>query len=691
MKKLVLGICVLLLAVSLASQVLAKPVTPQKMNQAKEWVKANFDAAATNPEKFPFSFVYNGQSSTELLKTWQISSAVKRLDDTRSRHVITCTDPKTGLVVRCEAVEYLDFPTVEWVLHFTNTGSADTPILENIKALDTTFSRTAKTGEYLLHHWNGTFPTADDFAPKSTVLEPGKEYTFRPVETIGYKRLSGTAGEWPYYNLDTGNEGIIVVVGWPGRWYAKYERDNDKGLHVTTGQEFAHFKLLPGETFRSPLMTLQFWKGGDWIDAQNVWRQWMIEHNIPKNVPQPPMFNACSSHQFAEMTKANEQNQIEFIDSYLAKGLKIDYWWMDAGWYVGAAEKGWTWTGTWEVDRRPNRFPNGLRAVSDYAHKKGVKIIVWFEPERVADGTWLATEHPEWVLGGSTFGLLNMGNPEAWNWAVNHIDKIINDEGIDLYRQDFNLDPFPSWQKNDTEDRQGITENKYVMGYLGYLDELLRRHPGMMIDACASGGFRYDLETMRRGVNLLRSDFLFDPIGQQGHTYGLSFWIPFYGTGYCPSNTVGWGWGTGGLSYNPYIRRSNMCPSNTASFDFRVPVDDALIMKLHHEWLEIGPDYYGDYYPLTDYTLSGKEWLGWQFNRPETGEGFVQAFRRQDCIYNSAQIMLRGLDPQATYLLKNYDVEGQKRMTGKDLMEKGLTIEIPEKPGAVTIRYVKVK
>ena len=57
---------------------------------------------------------------------------------------------------------------------------------------------------------------------------------------------------------------------------------------------------------------------------------------------------------------------------------------MDAGWYVGAAEKGWPWTGTWEVDRRPHRFPNGLRAVSDHAHAKGVKTIVWFEPERVA-------------------------------------------------------------------------------------------------------------------------------------------------------------------------------------------------------------------------------------------------------------------------------------------------------------------
>ena len=57
----------------------------------------------------------------------------------------------------------------------------------------------------------------------------------------------------------------------------------------------------------------------------------------------------------------------------------------------------WVNTGTWEPD--PVRFPNGLRAVSDYAHAQGVKIIVWFEPERVGDAkSWIATNHPDWLL-----------------------------------------------------------------------------------------------------------------------------------------------------------------------------------------------------------------------------------------------------------------------------------------------------
>ncbi len=332
-----------------------------------------------------------------------------------------------------------------------------------------------------------------------------------------------------------------------------------------------------------------------------------------------------------------------------------------------------------------------MRAISDHAHAEGVKTIVWFEPERVAGGTWLATEHPEWILGDGAGGLLNLGNREAWNWLVNHIDKIITQEGIDLYRQDYNIDPLDFWRRNDTEDRQGMTENQYVIGYLAYWDELLRRHPGMLIDSCASGGRRNDLETMRRAVPLLRSDYLFEPVGQQGHTYGLSFWLPFHGTGYTPSNTVGWGWGTGGISYDPYTRRSNMCPSNTACFDFRAEVDDALIQKLYREWLAVGADYFGDYYPLTAHSLDPDKWIAWQFHRPEADQGMIQAFRRAESNFFGGQFRLHGLDPVAQYEVANCDEPAEVVQTGKQLMEDGVRITIPQRPGAALVVYKRIE
>ena len=219
---------------------------------------------------------------------------------------------------------------------------------------------------------------------------------------------------------------------------------------------------------------------------------------------------------------ANETNQIMFIMN-ISRRFKLDYWWMDAGWYEHHGG-GWPKVGTWFVDT--NRFPHGLKAISDYAHKNGIKILVWFEPERVASGTWLTKNHPEWILGGEKGGVLNLGNKEALSWLIEHIDNLIITQGIDLYRQDFNIDPLNYWRANDAPDRQGITEIKYVMGFLYFWDELRRRHPNMLIDSCASGGRRNDVETMRRAVPLWRSDYAIEPTGTQCMTYGISMWLP---------------------------------------------------------------------------------------------------------------------------------------------------------------------
>jgi len=79
----------------------------------------------------------------------------------------------------------------------------------------------------------------------------------------------------------------------------------------------------------------------------------------------------------------------------------------------------------------------------------------------------------------------------------------------------------------------------------------------------------------------------------------------------------------------------------------------------------------------------------WQFNRPETGDGVVQAFRRADAPYVRAEFRLRGLDPAATYEITNFDEEGATKALGAHLMGKGLTVEIMDKPGAAVIVYKK--
>lgn len=613
-----------------------------------------------------FSFTYGGRPSSEFLASWQIHHSTKKLDSSRTQHTVTYTDPKAELVVRCVAVEYSDYPTVEWTVYLKNTGASDTPVISDIHVIDTVFTRTGGE-EFLLHHHTGSPYSPTDYQPFDDPIPTGAS---KHIATNGGRSSNS---DFPYFNISWGSEGVIAVIGWPGQWSADFARESGGDIRIRAGQELTHFKLHPGEEVRTPLIVLQFWQG-DRTNAQNVWRRWMLDYNLPRPYGKPvqPHLAACSSHQFGEMIHADEASQILFVDRYLEEGIKLDYWWMDAGWYPN--KDGWPNTGTWEVDTA--RFPRGLKAITDHAHERGVKSIVWFEPERVTPGTWLY-DHPEWLLGkDGEQKLLNLGDPDAWNWLTEHIDKTIREQGIDLYRQDFNIDPLPFWRANDAEDRQGITEIKYVEGFLAFWDEIRRRHPNMLIDTCASGGRRNDIETLRRSVPLLRSDYILEPTAQQNHTYGIAYWIPAYGSGM--------------NQFDAYSYRSVMCPFMNACYDLRKRDSDyGALRRLTAEWRRVAPYLMGDYYPLTAYSPDNGIWMAWQFDRPDMRSGMVQAFRRPDSPYESARFTLHGLDANAEYKLTDLDTKKTSLAAGKALMQEGIVVTLKDRPDSAVLIYEK--
>ena len=644
--------------------------------------------------KFPFSFKYAGVSSREFLHHWQFERDTEALDDKRIRISVKVTDPETGLVLRAETIEYRDFPAVEWTLYFKNGGSSDTPIISEISAVDFEVAHNP-ADEFTLHHNKGARASGSDFEPYATGLGIGQRTYMR---TVGGRPSNGTL---PYFNIawPRPDRGVILAIGWPGQWQASFERDVGSTLHVKAGQENMHFKLHPGEEVRSPLIAL-VWYFGDWIRGQNVWRRWMVQHNVPRQRGKlaPTQLVACSSHQFAEMIKANEENQKHFADRYLEEKMPLSHWWMDAGWYKNDGT--WINTGTWEVD--PKRFPRGLRAITDHIHKKGLKSIVWFEPERVTQKSWIFENHPDWVLdpppnpGGQLYDkswrLLNLGNDEARNWLIEHVDGLLNSEGIDVYRQDFNLDPLYFWRKNDAPDRQGITELKYCAGYLAYWDALLGRHADLRIDSCASGGRRNDLETLRRSVPFVRSDHLFEPRSQQSHNYGFSLWVPYHGTGtHVGRSAIGQHSTT---AVDVFAFRSHMSCTVTACWDMRdKELDYDTLRKLSAQLMETAPNYMGDFYPLTPYVteIVADVWLAWQWNRPEAGKGAIHAFRRSEDLEPRKRFRLRGLDPKGVYQIDNVDSDDDIVRSGEELGRHGLVIELPEPRSAALILYSKVK
>jgi hypothetical protein len=154
-------------------------------------------------------------------------------------------------------------------------------------------------------------------------------------------------------------------------------------------------------------------------------------------------------------------------------------------------------------------------------------------------------------------------------------------------------------------------------------------------------------------------------------------WFPYYGTGF--------------LDFSPYIFRSQMSPWLTMGADIRKKeLNYEVFRKMFAEWKQTAPYLLGDYYPLTSYSPANDVWMVLQFDSPEKGAGVIRAFRREESRYESIRSKLQGLNPDAVYALTNLDVSGTTEISGRELLDKGLLIEIKDQPGAVVITYKAV-
>jgi alpha-galactosidase len=104
----------------------------------------------------------------------------------------------------------------------------------------------------------------------------------------------------------------------------------------------------------------------------------------------------------------------------------------------------------------------------------------------------------------------------------------------------------------------------------------------------------------------------------------------------------------------------------------RKDLDYDMIRRVLGQWKQYAPYYFGDYYPLTAYSLDETAWMAWQFDVPEKGEGVVQAFRRAASVYEVARLKLRGLDGGAEYVFTNLDTGLSQTLAGRELLDRGV-------------------
>lgn len=678
------------LLVAVAALIVPELLPASEAGRAADWAKS-FE---TRP---PVSFIYGGKPSAELLPAWR-----REIKVAGDRHEITYTDPATGLAVRAVTTVFRDFPAVETVLYFRNGGASGTPLLEDIRALDVSLA--AQGRDPVLYYAKGATCSIDDFMPLRRVLNMKGTLHLEP----GGGRSS--SDYLPFVNVETQGQGMLVGLGWSGEWAIDFDRAaRGDDFRVRAGMALTHLKLHPGEEIRTPLVLTLFWQG-DHVRGNNLLRRFIMAHHRPTAGGVPARMPIAAPHWGGTSASVHLEN----LRHIAAHKLPFDYYWIDAEWF--GSGPWYANTGSWQPKR--DLYPDGFRPIGELAQTNGMKLLLWFEPERVTEGSTWQREHPEWLLEvpksrrvynwgesqndprwvtseslrnqiNENDRLFNLADPAARRFLTDFVSGRIGEYQLGCYRHDANIAPLEFWRAADASDRQGITEIRWVEGLYAYWDELLRRHPGLIIDNCASGGRRIDLESLSRSLPLWRTDFPSSPTVRQCHTYGLLQWVPLNATSahvFGPDADYDL---RSGMSTGVNLSLYSTGDTAQSATDYeRFPY--AEIALRIEQYRGIQKYFYGDFHPLTEYTQAEDAWMAYQLDLPETVEGLVVVLKRPRSSYSDATFRLVGLDPHASYEITNLDGGAPRTMTGADLANGGLPVHLDAGPASALIRYRRV-
>ncbi len=617
-----------------------------------------------------FSFVCQDRPSRLLLDRWPCAVTREDADEHRDVELRTWTDPDSGLRVTCRTVRFRDFPAAEWLLSFENTGTADTPIIENVQACDLLLNapRDAQA-PYLVYRTRGGTPDAAHFEART------EEIDMKRPRTLSAGSGRSSTADFPFFKIDAGRGSIVVAVGWSGCWKAEAVSPDNRHLRLTAGLEQTRFRLKPGESVRSPRMLVLFWDGDTW-EANARFRELIAAHYAARRdgKPMPPMLfcNTCFTRGGGWLNECNAANQISLIKAYAPLGLEALI--TDAGWFRGGWPEG---AGNWTP--REDAYPQGMGPVARAALDHGMIYGLWFEPERVVSGTDLHRTHPEWLLsahaGEHGAYLLNFGLKEVQDYFFQIVADFMKLPGFRFYRQDFNIEPLPYWRYSDAPDRQGITEMKYIEGLYAWWDRMAATWPDSVREECASGGHRIDLETVMRMHLHQKTDYWFNDDVDQASLWGLSQYLP-NGIVVAHLNRL-----------DDYSFHSTMASSLCLGWIADAPdFDRARGQTLARRYLAVRHLLTGAWYPLLPYSRDRGMWTGSQFYRADLDEGLLLVFRRADCPYPAAEVQLRGLHPNGNYELVSDAAGPLGTFSGRELMQK-LTLRLDRRPASDLIVY----
>ncbi|WP_049568369.1 glycoside hydrolase family 36 protein [Streptomyces sp. SBT349] len=219
-----------------------------------------------------------------------------------------------------------------------------------------------------------------------------------------------------------------------------------------------------------------------------------LRAGLPRELP--VIFNDYMNTLMGDPTTAK---LLPLIDAAAEAGA--EYFCIDAGWYD---EDGHWWDSVGEWRPSATRFPGGLSEVVAHIRDRGMVPGLWLEPEVVGVRSPMAERLPDEAFF-QRYGArvvehgryhLDLRHPAARAHVDAVVDGLVAEFGVGFFKFDYNIMPGPGTDLGGTAPGEGLLAHNRA--HLEWLDELLARHPGLLIENCASGAMRMDYAMLSR-------------------------------------------------------------------------------------------------------------------------------------------------------------------------------------------------
>ena len=568
--------------------------------------------------------------------------------------IVTARDEEQGVEVEWH-LELLPGGLVRQKATVTNLFGADAGAPLEIGKIELGFPLPESAGEILTttgHHLRERSPQRQDFtigrfAKSSMIGRPDFDATL--LLSVGEHGFGFTHGNVYSAHVAWSGNSVLSAERLP------YTTGVIGGGEVLFGGEVG---LEHGESYTTPWLVGSYGEGLNEVASRfhgyirRVHRDWLVDHGIaPK--PRPVILNTWEAvyfnHDYDTLTALADKAVESGVERFV----------VDDGWF-GARRDDTAGLGDWQISQ--DVWPDGdksLKALADYVHGKGMEFGLWFEPEMVNPDSDMFRAHPDWVLKptanrlpmqGRTQQVVDLTNPDAYDYIYGAMDKLVSELGIDYIKWDHN--------KLVTEEVSPLTgrpaAHAQTLAVYRIFTDLKAAHPGLEIESCSSGGGRIDLGILEVADRVWASDCV-DPVERAD--------IQRYTSLLVPPEMIGEHVGAS-PAHSTHRATSQEMRMATAFFGhmgiewnlLKEPQEDidklsewTAEFKKHREWFAVDTVVHSDAADpavrVDGCVMPNKAAAIYRFTQLTTSQ-----------TYPSAPVRLPGLDPDAVYVVSPLDV-----------------------------------